>query len=326
MDVFLDKEAWEDVFSGFDIIDAAIQDKNIVHLCAKKTMSHEEASHLWDSDIETRIIALYLHLPVDENCGYEELSGMGYPVLGVSRHPFPIPLAMISSKMSKDGDIWPRGSGINGPLESIAPNAYPGTSRLKCINGFTYSVGIGRKLYKRVGAGKWVPFNEGFPKEECTTKMGFADIDAFSESDMYAVGGHGDVWHFNGTRWKQMGFPTNVQLGTVTCAGDGNVYISGEGGSLWVGEKSTWKQIYQGGSSILWNDILWFQDKLWLASDYQFRQLKGKALEEVVHEGEKVYMNGHMDAHDGLLVVAGSEMVRSFDGNAWRTLVAPYLD
>jgi hypothetical protein len=151
-------------------------------------------------------------------------------------------------------------------------------------------------------------------------------MDAFSESDMYAVGGHGDVWHYDGKRWTQMGFPSNVQLGTVTCAGDGNVYISGEGGSLWVGQKSTWKSVYKGSSSILWNDVLWFDDKLWLSSDYQFRIWNGKDLEPVMHEGKAVPMNGHMDAYDGLLAIASSEYVMTYDGKVWKTIVAPYLD
>lgn len=121
-----------------------------------------------------------------------------------------------------------------------------------------------------------------------------------------------------------MGFPTNVQLGTVTCAGDGNVYISGEGGSLWVGEKSTWKVIYHGGSSILWNDVLWFQDKLWLASDYRLRCWNGHELEAVAHDGASVPIYAHMDAYDGLLVVASPDYVMSFDGQIWRKLVSPY--
>jgi hypothetical protein len=202
---------------------------------------------------------------------------------------------------------------------------WPGTQRLKCINGYTYAVGTGRNLYKHVEVGKWVAFIEGIPKVTPSIALGFKDMDAFSESDMYPVGGHGDVWHFNGTRWQQMRFPSNVQLGTVTCAGDGNVYISGEGGSLWGGGKSAWKPIYVENSSILWNDVLLFQDKPWLASDYKFRQLKDKKLEPVMHEGEKVHMNGHMDVYDGLLAIASAEYVWSFNGKSRLKLVEPYL-
>lgn len=324
-DVFLDRNRWKEVFSEFEIVDIAIQQRDVLHLCARLRMTYEEASHLFDYDIPTRLVVMYTNRPVGNNCGYQELNGMGFPVVGVSRGPLPPPIGLVAA-LDEDGDVWPRGGGTNGPMEHVAPGEWPGTKRLKCINGFTYSVGIGRSLYKGIGVGRWIPFQDGFPEIERSTEQGFRDMDAFSESDMYAVGGHGDVWHFDGARWQQMRFPSDVQLGTVTCAGDGNVYISGEGGSLWVGGKNTWKSIYEGSSSILWNDVLWFKDKLWLASDYQFRQWNGNALEQVTHEGEWVPMNGHMDVHDGLLVIASSQYVRSYDGETWRRLVQPYLD
>lgn len=135
-----------------------------------------------------------------------------------------------------------------------------------------------------------------------------------------------NIWHFDGTNWKQLGFPTNAQLATVTCAPDGQVYVSGEGGSLWVGRNESWKKIYSGGSSILWNDAVWFDGKLFLASDYQLRVWNGKELCTVEDNGKAVSAYGHMDAYDGLLVVAGPEFVYSFDGTSWRLLVAPYLD
>jgi hypothetical protein len=325
--VFLDKKRWSEVFSGYEIVDVAIQDCNILQFCTRKRIPHEEASHLFDHDIPTRLIALFTDRAAGENCGYKDLVGMAFPKAGVSRKPFGFPGGLIAS-FNEDGAVWPRGSGLSGPLECITNGQRPGpgTRRLKCINGYTYSVGVFRKIYKRVNVGDWIPVNEGFPEVEAATEFGFNDMDAFSESDMYAVGGNGDVWHFNGTRWQQMGFPSNVQLATVTCAGDGNVYISGEGGSLWVGGKSTWKPVYTGSSSIMWNDILWFQDKLWLASDYQLRQLNGKGLTEVMHEGKPIPMNGHMDVYGGLLAIASPECVRSFDGTSWRKLVEPYLD
>lgn len=217
------------------------------------------------------------------------------------------------------------GGGKKFPDELIHPDGWPMTSRIKCINGYAYSVGGQRCIYKRVDIGKWERFAK-LSESEHVERVGFRDMDAFTETDMYAVGGHGDVWHYDGSTWKQMGFPSNVQLATVTCAGDGNVYISGEGGSLWVGKKSTWKRIYEGGSSILWNDVLWFDNKLWLASDYQFRIWDGKAMQSVEHKGESIPAYGHMDARDGLLLVASPHAVWSFDGKEWKTIVAPYLD
>ena len=75
--------------------------------------------------------------------------------------------------------------------------------------------------------------------------FGFNDVDAFSKEDMYAVGGAGDVWHCDGQRWTQLPFPSNELLYTVCCAGDGNVYITGNMGALWVGRKDRWKRLAQ---------------------------------------------------------------------------------
>lgn len=324
MNVHLDKAGWEKNFKGWIITDCATRGDGMISLCARKVIPHEKASLMWDYDIPTRLVNIDLKNPGADNWGHQEVEGFNIPVLGISRAPFPVPQGLIASK-NKNGDVFPRGSGVNGPMEFIHVGGEPFPNRLKCINGYTWCVSSARRIYKRVAVGKWVPMNQGFPNVPRSSSLGFDDMDAFAENDMYAVGGDGDVWHFNGTVWRQMGFPSNVQLGTVTCAGDGKVYISGEGGSLWVGRESTWKKIYTGGSSILWNDVLWFNGQLWLASDYQFMVWNGKKMEGVSHDGKPVFMNGHMDACNGELLIAGSDVVMTFDGRQWKKIVAPYL-
>jgi hypothetical protein len=323
MYAFLDETRWAEVFKGFEMVGVAIRDKGILQFCSRKKLPQAEASLLMDYEIPVRIVSLFLERAVGDNCGYQEMTGMAYPVLGVSRSPFERPGGMIASK-NDDGDTWPVGGG-NGPMEQILTGGSPFPKRLKCLFGFTYSVGYPREIHKRVAVGRWERVGDIPCPASAIKGAGFNDLDAFAPTDMYAVGGHGDVWHFDGTAWKQMGFPSNVQLGTVTCAGDGNVYISGEGGSLWVGSKSTWTRVYEGSSSILWNDVLWFKGQLWLASDYQFRIWDGKEMQAVTYEGKSVSMYGHMDVYDGLLAIASPEWVKTFDGKEWRTIVAPYL-
>lgn len=324
MTAILDKPRWAEVFKGHEIVDVAIRQRDVLQLCLRRKLRNDETGMLMDHQIQTRIVSLFLDRPAGENCGYQELDGMGYPVLGVSRAPFPRPGGIVAAK-NPDGDAWPHGGG-NGPMEKIAPGESPFPNRLKCLDGYTYSVGYPRLIYKRVAVGRWERFGEIPCPDSAVKGAGFNDLDAFSASDMYAVGGHGDVWHWNGAHWQQMGFPTNEQLATVTCAGDGQVYVSSEGGSLWVGRQSTWKPLYKGNSSILWNDVLWFGGRLWLASDYQLRTWDGKALQPVLRDGKPVSVCGHMDAHEGQLVVASLDVVEVFDGKAWRTAVAPYFD
>jgi len=172
--------------------------------------------------------------------------------------------------------------------------------------------------------GQWIKLDKGIPRIEAETEHGFEDLDGFSEWDMYAVGGHGDVWRYDGDSWSQCRFPSNEQLSTVTCAPDGNVYIGGEGCSLWMGREHSWQKVARGGSTILWNESVWFQDKLWLSSDYQLRVWDGQALQHPMDGDNKVVLSGHIDARDGVLVVAGSEYVDMFDGQQWHSIVEPY--
>lgn len=318
----VNKEIWLEHIKGWSIVDCAVRSKDVISLCMRRETDADEAGRIFDHDIDSRLLNLFINR-TENVFGHRTYNGLNKPRVGVCLKP--VAQAMMVAR-NNDGQVVLLGGGRDFPDEFIDPGKVPMTYRIKTIDGYAYSVGGGRSIYKRTDIAKWIKLDKGLPKVDADTAQGFNDMDAFSESDMYAVGGHGDVWHFDGGQWKQMGFPSNVQLATVTCAGDGNVYISGEGGSLWVGRKSTWKRIHQGASRVLWNDVLWFDGKLWLASDYQLRVWNGKELETVTHEGEDVPIYGHMDARDGLLAVASPWSVMTFDGKAWRTIVAPYAD
>jgi hypothetical protein len=317
---------WQQTLQGFEITGVAVRDSSTLQLLARKAVTADEGSHLLDHQIPTRILSVFLNDPPDDTVESQELHGMAYPRLGVSRKPFVRPGGLVAS-MNRNGDVWPLGGG-NGPAEEISPGQRPAVQRLKCLDGFTYSVGLGRRVFKRVAVGQWVRLDT-IPAPATDAEVdaaGFNDLDAFSASDMYAVGGRGDVWHFDGGAWRPMGFPTNEQLGTVTCAGDGNVYITSEGGSLWVGQKSTWRLLQEQRSSVLCNDAHWFNHQLWLCSDYALRVWNGKELAVPEHEGRPIVASGHMDAYDGLLAVADLWTVSTFDGQTWRKVVAPYRD
>lgn len=325
-DIHVSRSAWKDVFQGFEIVGVALRNRDTLQTVARKSISGDASGRLLDGQIPTRVSTVFLDDPSEENVGFRELTGLTHPQVGVSRAPFHD--GVLVASMDRDGDVYPVGGGLDGPFEKMDAGQWPGIKRLCCIDDVTYAVALARRLYRRTAVGEWERL-EGIPmskNEDELQAAGFNDLDAFSESDMYAVGGHGDVWHFNGREWRQMGFPTNEQLATVTCAGDGNVYITSEGGTLWVGQQSTWRLLEQGGSSVLWNDTRWFDGKLWLASDYQLRIWDGKAITVPEHDGKPIVASGHMDAHDGLLVVADLWSVSTFDGKTWRKVVAPYKD
>jgi len=333
MTAFVPKELWLKFLRGWRIADCAVRSSSFVYLVVRENISEEAVSGTWDSDIPTRFFVIYLDKSPERSIGGEGFDGFDRPLCGVARKPLSQGLIVARNSV---GQVWAAGSGRNGPMEQISPNGrFPMTTRIKCIDGYAYSVGTGHRIYKRANIGHWVKLDNGFPEIETglsnseyldnVLAQGFEDMDGFSETDLYAVGGHGDIWHYDGTVWMQEGFPSNMQLNTVTCAGDGYVYVSGQGGTLWRGRNSTWEHLYDGSYSIPWNEVLWFEDKLWLASDYMLRIWNGKELVPVTDDqGQELPFSGHMDAYDGLLVIADSDTVMAYQNGQWRTLVAPY--
>lgn len=317
---YIKESDWEARIKGWLITGCAIRDKNIVYFCLRKDIPYEEASRLWDSEIPSMLLAIYLDTPSTPT-GSSHITGFDNPKVGICLKP--LEQGMIASRGS-DGLVDCVGSGSNFPLEKIMPGVTAITNNIKCINGYAYFVGGGRDIYKRIDIGKWLPIKIGIPDGEVNSDMGFRDLDGFSEQDMYAVGGEGDVWHYNGEMWIPCGFPSNEQLSAVLCAPDGYVYIGGEGGSLWRGREFQWEKLYHGGSTILLNQLRWFEDKVWACDDYSLQCWDGNDMVRPMDGNKNVIASGHMDVRDGILVVANSYRVDLYDGTSWHKIVRPY--
>ncbi|WP_156184362.1 hypothetical protein [Cellvibrio sp. pealriver] len=326
--IFTSKEKWNETFNRWLISDCALRTNKMVNLILRKDLNDKELSKLWDSEVPTRLVTINLEF---SRIGYADFdNGFAFPRAGVARKPV---IQGLTASRNRIGQVYSVNADLKQmeeitPIGKTEPSKGIATQKLKCIDGWAYAIGSFRDIYKRVDIGKWEPVMNGFPKltsEQIRNGFfGFEDLDGHNESNMYAVGGHGDVWRYDGTRWHQCDFPSNEQLNTVTVAPTGEVYISGEGGNLWVGEKNTWKKIAKGYSSVLFNDSVWFNNQLWLCSGYQLKVWDGKELKTPEHNGELITYNGHMDAYDGLLVVASNYEVHAFNGNEWQCLVAPY--
>ncbi|MEZ4312550.1 MAG: hypothetical protein R3F14_31360 [Polyangiaceae bacterium] len=326
-DVFLHETAWEETFRGWSIVDCAVRDRGFVYLILRKDIPREKVSLTWDHDIPSRIAVLYLsRTDPKQQWGHQDLSGFLQTIGGVSRIPIAQGLAI-----SANGDVFATGSG-KSDLEKVAPGG-PGVSLAKsrCIAGRAHVVGLGRAVHRRLDIGRWEVLSHGIPvladpdmSPEELTDMGFADIDGFAADDLYAVGGRGEVWHYDGKIWIPCELPANLPLSTVCCGGDGQVYISGESGTLYRGRGDVWKRIWKGEYTTPYNDSRWFDGKLLLTSDYMFDEWSDDQVKHVHHNGRRVNARGHMDTGDGILVVASDREVRMFDGTRWRDLVVPY--
>jgi hypothetical protein len=213
-------------------------------------------------------------------------------------------------------------------------NGKRGAAFSKCvrINEDIYLIASRRRIFRRERMEHWteitqlpgvMPYNPSV-LEGSTLDFGFEDIAAFDHSDIYAVGGSGDVWHYNGKKWQQIHFPSNELLFTVCCAGDGNVYITGNNGSLWVGRGDRWKRLSEGRFSSPFKDTAWFAGRLFCGNGLGLWYLKGDKLESIRDEVDsKVATSvGRIDiSPDGkLMLTAGPYGATIYDGEKWDVL------
>ena len=149
-------------------------------------------------------------------------------------------------------------------------------TRIKQIGGWLYCAGTGRSLCKRLGRNDWQEIGPLPPAGR--GEVGFMDFDAFDPSDIYAAGGKGDVWHYDGKAWKKIAFPSNMWVESVCCGADGFVYIGAQSGTVFRGRGSQWKMIERGELSLAFKDMVWFQDRVYATSDYGLWEIQGETV------------------------------------------------
>ncbi|MNF88094.1 hypothetical protein D3C84_705800 [compost metagenome] len=150
---------------------------------------------------------------------------------------------------------------------------------------------------------------------------GFESLDGFSRSDVYAAGGKGDVWHFNGQQWRRIDFPSNLAIETVCCGGDGRVYISGYEGHTFVGRGDTWKKIRtREDISLAFKDMVWYEDRVWCTNDYGVWWIVGDQLVKANIPAFAQISAGHLSARDGVLLLAGFYGAAYLENGQWHQI------
>lgn len=300
-------------FAGFNIIDCAVRSREILYLLGredytrwpKEKWNPENTPPPAEDRIQKRIYPIMLHKQPDKVFSSNHLNGFDLARLGVSMLPKEQCVVM-----TLEGEIYSIGSGeaaIEEDLKSWRLAKGPGrggVSKLRTIDGWLYFCMGNRGVGKRLGKNDWRHFNDQIPgpPEESNS---FDDIDGFSESDIYCVGNAGNVWHFDGKTWRRLDFPSRIDLESVVCAGDGQVYISGEQGTTFKGRGSRWQRIHVGSMSLPFKDMVWHEDRVWATSDYGVWHIRDDRVERAeLPDGMGAYA-GNLSVGDGVLLLAG---------------------
>lgn len=202
------------------------------------------------------------------------------------------------------------------------------TRAIRFIGDHFYLAGGIRRVLRRDGPEQWTDMSKDVPHElrpgVNSLSLGFHDIDGFDESDIYAAGGHGDVWRFDGSTWLPVDIPTNREIASVCCASDGAVYLGGIGHLIVRGRGDEWAIINQDESNRVFQQIVNYDGRVLAVDEW------GSTIFEITSDGVAPMDTGDfslpptsclcMAVGHGMLLTAGLESASVFDGRVWRSL------
>lgn len=189
---------------------------------------------------------------------------------------------------------------------------------MRVIGKHAYAVGMSRQVYRRDGPGSWRHWDAGVVQPLGTLDIaGFSAIDGFSESDLYAAGFEGEIWHFDGDGWRPVDSPTNLIIHRVRTIAPDRVYASGQKGVLLEGRDQAWKPIlHDATSEDLWG-MEWFNDSLYVSSESGIFRLEDDTLTAVDTGLGDGFSYRHLHAHGGAMWSFGPGHVAKTDGQTW---------
>lgn len=311
-------EFYKTSFSNFNILDCVIEKKDRFYFVA---IEAGDATTDPGPSASKRAIKVDLSNADKPEVKHVALTNFYYPIhIGMSLEAEAKPIVMDNLS-----NAWVNNPGTNG-LENALPGKHDGgilvgaVKRVKSLGNFAICCTGNRGVMIRQGVRKWQRLGQEIPIDVESKYCGFSDFDAFSMDDIYAVGGHGDVWHFDGKSWTQCDFPSNYGPSAVCCAGDGFVYIGLGGGCVYKGRGDDWRQIHKDHMTLPFKDIVWFNNKVWCSSDFGIWTIENDTLCEASVPSHAKLCAGNLSTREGTLLVAGQGGAAYCQANAWHPL------
>jgi hypothetical protein len=227
--------------------------------------------------------------------------------------------------VTDDGEVYVVGKGDDGFEAPIAHKSNLYFSNVKSVRGgHAIAVGPNRKVFMRKAKNHWVQLSRGlFPQGEDTNleHAGFRDVDGFSERDLYACGGLGDVWHYDGDVWEQIDVPTNSAVEKVCCAEDGQVYITTNRREILVGRGAAWHLVRQELTNEVLESIVDYRGQVIVSTERTLFNVTGGDFRPAELNEPRMNSKAHLAVGDGIMVVAGSDEAIMYDGRTWSVIL-----
>lgn len=301
------------IFNGRWFYDCAVLDRNTISFVLFDNGREDNGNRAFGT----------VRFGADSNLDGRKYTGFLFPMLGVAPNlgKTSVMLGRVSG-VAVNGDAgdekWPNiPKSPDGPVRTSPSN-------VATIDGKLYVCANWHHVCYLSDEKEWVSIRNNLtdPPAKKVTNFGFDAIGGFAGNDIYAAGGEGDVWRFDGQLWHQCQVPTNMLMESICCAGDGYVYIGLQSGGLMRGREDEWEVIHEDTMTVPFKDIVWYQDKVWCTSEYGLWTVgkDGKLVDADVPSLASACA-GNLSTADGILMVAGLNGAAIHDGNEWHRLV-----
>lgn len=339
MNTVFDQSHWDKVASGFTIYDCAILREHGFGFILVEEKENRDILPL------TRFLTMAIDRPLEERFSCTQSDKYRFSTIAVSGSPMEYVAVDTASQVFS---ISLQHMGSEQPIDQVINmSTYGGAigivNKVVRAAGQIYALGDYRRIYRRVGIDQWIELgseNKGVPIPPEVAKgnvysdaFGFNDMSAFSSEDVYAVGGKGDVWRFDGRKWHNCPVPTNANLQSVCCAGDGLVYITELNGSVWAGRTDSWKRVADAAITAGHQpvDAMWFNGRLYLGAQQGIftidpKKKKVVPLQDIEPGAPNPTNSGRLDVSpDGnFLLTAGPYGACIHDGKKWNRLFSAF--
>ena len=315
--MLITQEEYDSIFRGYYINGVAVRDNGYVYLTLRE--KRDDVDPVIEERLARKKFVAHFHdKPLGRQWGENGYEGLDTIYSAAAT----VPLSQYVGVDTR-GVVCALGSGF-GKLEENIPGKLA-IFNSRAIGGRVYVAGSGRYVARRVDRNRWEALEKGIivpTGDERIFSAGFRRIDGFSESDIYAGGGEGDLWHFDGDKWRQISFPTNMSIESICCGQDGSVYIGSLKGTVFKGRDDQWKMIHEGKLSLPFRQMVWFQDRVWATSDYGVWQIVNDEVVEPELPPEVRECVGYISCTDEILVLAGHFGAARLENGRWDVLVS----
>src|SRR6266540_836063 len=126
-----------------------------------------------------------------------------------------------------------------------------------------------RQVFRRpVNTSRWERFDDGVLVPKTSKEVaGFLTIDGFSGSEIYAAGYRGEIWYFDGMKWRRIDSPTNLRLEALRCVVGDSVIAVGDEGVILLGRDDRWDVVAQELTDETFTDVETFQERIFISTE-----------------------------------------------------------